>query len=86
MPIKTEADLALAEKIDLARTLMRYKYRREAMRDLNEIEDAIKKTHDAEVAKGEVSSIDLSQIGTNFLVKELPSGDTDSDSGDSDEK
>lgn len=76
MSAKTSAQLALDEKIDLARTLLRFKARRTAARDLNEVEDLIKKNHDQEVANGSVTQIDLDSIGVGSLAKELPSGNT----------
>lgn len=81
---KTDEQLALEEKVDLARTLIRYKGRRQSARELNEIEDAIRKSHEAEVAAGSVSQVDLDSIGASFLVKELPSGDNTDNGTDTD--
>lgn len=81
MSVKSDAELALAEKIDLARTLVRFKARRQAARELNEAEDLITKQHNKEVADGNYSQIDLDSIGGIFgnRPKELTSGsDTDS--------
>lgn len=75
MSVKTDAQLALEEKIDLARTLIRFKARRKAARELNEVEDLIKKSHDAEVASGSFTQIDLEGIGVGSLAKELPSAE-----------
>jgi hypothetical protein len=74
VPSKTSAQLALDEKIDLARTLLRFKARRQSARELNDIEDRIKKAHDAEVASGSFSQIDLDSIGVGSLTKEVESG------------
>ena len=86
MSKKSDADLALSDKLDLARTLIRYKARRLAAHELNEVEDAITKRHNAEVASGTVVSIDIEKIGMGHLAKELPSGDDtgESASGDAD--
>lgn len=88
MPAKTDAQLALDEKIDLARVLVRYKTRRQAARELNEVEDLIKKAHDAEVASGNITQIDLDSIGVGSLTKEVESGNQTLQlaSGDADEK
>jgi hypothetical protein len=88
VPSKTSAQLALDEKIDLARTLLRFKARRQSARDLNVIEDRIKKAHDAEVANGSVSQIDLDSIGVGSLTKEVESGNETLElaSGDADDK
>lgn len=75
MPTKTDAQLALDEKIDLARTLIRFKTRRQAARELNDVEDLIKKTHDLEVASGTMTEIDLDSIGVGTLAKEVEGGD-----------
>lgn len=83
MSAKSDAQMALDEKIDLARTLIRYKARRLAARELNEAEDLIKKAHDAEVANGGVTQIELEAISFSSLSKGLPSGDnTDSSATD----
>lgn len=74
MAYKSEADLSKEEKIDLARTLVRFKKRAEAKRELNEIEKSIIETHDAEVATGTLSTLDLNSVGADFLTKGLPSG------------
>jgi hypothetical protein len=74
--VKTNADLALADKIDLARTLVRFKHRRQSIRELNDVEDAITKRHNAEIADGSFTEIDLDGIGVGSLAKELPSGDS----------
>jgi hypothetical protein len=75
---KSDIDLALEEKLDLARVLIRFKRRRQAARELNDIEAAIKARHDAEVSAGNVTSLDIDNIGVGNLTKELPSGATDS--------
>lgn len=86
MPVKTDEQLALDEKIDLARTLIRFRTRRQSARELNDVEDRIKKTHDAEVAAGSITQIDLDSLGVESLTKEdtgenqklqLASGDAD---------
>jgi hypothetical protein len=74
---KSESELALADKIDLARTLVRYKHRRKTLRELNDVEEAITKTHNTEVSAGSFTEIDLDGIGVGNLTqetKELTSG------------
>lgn len=75
MPTKTDAQLALDEKIDLARTLIRFKTRRLAARELNDVESLIKKAHDLEVASGTMTQIDLENIGVGSLAEEVEGGD-----------
>lgn len=76
MASKSEEDLALADKIDLARTIVRYKHRRLAIRELNEAEEAIAKRHKKEVESGSFSEIDLDSIGLTSITgpKELDQG------------
>lgn len=83
MAAKTEEEMALAEKIDLARTLYRYKHRRQMARDLNEVEELIKSRHDAEVAAGSLVQIDIDSLGVGHIAKELPSGDNSGESASS---
>lgn len=77
MAYKSEADLSKDEKIDLARTLVRFKYRSVSKRELNEIERNINDTHDAEVTSGTWTQLDLDSIGATFLQKGLPSAEKD---------
>lgn len=88
MSVKTDEQLALDEKIDLARVMVRYKTRRQAVRELNEVEDLIKKAHDAEVAAGSLTQIDLDSIGVGSLTKEVEGGNEPLHlaSGDADNK
>jgi hypothetical protein len=74
MSKKTDAQLALEDKIDLARTLVRFKHRRLSARELAEAEHLIQKRHDAEVAAGNITQIDLDSIGVGSLTKEVESG------------
>ena len=52
MAKKTTIDLALADNLDVARTLVRLKHRIAARHELNEVEDKIRKGTASKVLKG----------------------------------
>lgn len=75
MAYKSESDLAKDEKLDLAATLVRFKHRSLANRELNEIKKNISDSHDIEVTDGNWTQLDLESIGINFLQRGLPSAE-----------
>ena len=76
MSKKSEADLALSEKKDVVRTVLRLKHRLLVARELNDLEDLIEQTHEKEVASGKLTKIDVDSIGIGepFRPKEISSG------------
>lgn len=70
---KSEEDLILDDKLDMARTLVRLKTRQNARRELNEIEPALVEAHGKELQDGTVSRIDIDTAA--LFRKSLPEGD-----------
>lgn len=56
---KSESDLILDDKLDLARTLVRLKARKQVRRELNELESGLVDNHAQELQTGQVSEIDF---------------------------
>lgn len=56
---KSEEDLILEDKIDLARTLVRLKARQTIRRELNELESKIVEQHTGEVRARDVTRVTL---------------------------
>lgn len=65
--------VALADKLDVARTLVRLEKRIEARHELNVIEKEIVDRHEADLSDGTVRGIDVGNIVPSVL-KELGSG------------
>jgi len=72
---KSEEDLILQDKLDLARTLTRLKARKQVRRELNGLEAALVEAHSKELAAGSVTAID---IDLDALVRpQIEQGDQD---------
>ena len=72
---KSEEDLILQDKLDLARTLTRLKARKQVRRELNGLEAALVEAHAKELAAGSVTAID---VDLDALVRPaLPEADKD---------
>lgn len=56
---KSEEDLILQDKLDLARTLTRLKARKQVRRELNGLEAALVENHAKELEAGRVTSLDI---------------------------
>lgn len=72
MPKKTDSELALEEKVTLARTLVRWKKSAEAKRELNLIETQILEAH--EDKDGNYSSIDTDALVAALTAKKELAG------------
>lgn len=70
---KSPEKISLADKLDVARTLVRLEKRIETRRELNVIEQQIIDRHEADLADGTLRGIDVGKVVPGIL-KELGSG------------